>query len=51
MGLTAKITALNLCQIPTAVGRQNDARATQFAPDEGVSSIFNTVILKNMLCY
>lgn len=49
MGVTAKITALNLCQIPTAVGQQNDARATPFAPDEGVSSIFHTFILKNMI--
>lgn len=28
MGLIGKITALNLCQIPTVVARQNDARAT-----------------------
>lgn len=51
MGVIVKITALNLCQIPTVVARQNDARATQFAPDEGVSSIFNTFILKNMICF
>lgn len=29
MGVTAKVTAPNLCQIRTGVGGQNDARATQ----------------------